>query len=52
MVSLSPTNAEVRLVDVPHSKSIYVSLNRVRSCFEELSCKGTSPRKYDPRPVN
>ena len=36
VVSLTPTNAEVRLVDQPSDNSIFVSLNRVRRCYEEL----------------
>ena len=36
ILSLTPTNAEVRLVDDPKSASIFVSLNRVRKCYDEL----------------
>ena len=36
ILSLTPTNAEVRLVDDPKSKSIFVSLQRVRKCHDEL----------------
>ena len=36
VVSLTPTNAEVRLVDQPNDDSIFVSLNRVRRCYDEL----------------
>ena len=53
ILSLTPTNAEVRLVDEPQSKSMFVSLNRVRTCYEELpdvSWKGSSPHKYTPTP--
>ncbi len=49
VLSLTPTNAEVRLVDEPKSQSIFVSLNRVRKCYEELpdqSWRGSTPRKY------
>ena len=45
------SNEEVRLVDEPQSKSMFVSLNRVRTCYEELpdvSWKGSSPQKYAP----
>ena len=45
VLSLTPTNAEVRLVDEPKSQSIFVSLNRVRKCYEE-SWRGSTPRKY------
>ena len=41
--------AEVRLVDEPKSQSIYVSLNRVQKCYEELpdqSWRESTPRKY------
>ena len=36
VLSLTSTNAEVRLVDKPDNASIFVSLDRVRPCFEEL----------------
>ena len=33
---LTPTNAEVRLVDCPTSESIFVALNRVCVCYDEM----------------
>ena len=35
VVSVTPTNAEVKLVDQPESQSIFVSLDRVRRCYVE-----------------
>ena len=35
VLHVTPTNAEVRLVDQPNSESIFVSLNRVRLCYSE-----------------
>ena len=53
ILTLTPTNAEVRIVDEPQSKSMFVSLNRFRTCYEELPdvlWKGLSPHKYTPTP--
>ena len=36
ILNMTPTNAEVRLVDMPDDPSIFVSLNRVRPCYAEL----------------
>ena len=36
MVSVTPTNAEVVLIDWPNDDSILVSLKRVRPCYKEL----------------
>ena len=52
IVSLTPTNAEVRLIDEPKSVPIFVPLSRVRACYEELPdvfWKGSSPHKYTPK---
>jgi len=52
IVSLTPTNAEVKLIDEPLSAPLFVSLTRVRPCYDELpdaSWKGSSPGKYAPR---
>ena len=49
IISLTPTNAEVQLIDEPHSEPLFVSLSRVRACYDELpdvSWKGSSPAKY------
>ena len=46
IISLTPTNAEVRLVDEPQSKSLFVSLNRVR--LPDVSWKRASLHKYTP----
>ena len=37
VVSVTPTNAEVRLVDQPEANSIFVSLSRVRPCYSEMA---------------
>ena len=52
VLSLTPTNAEVQLIDEPHSDPLFVSLSRVRACYDELpdvSWKGSSPAKYASR---
>ena len=36
ILNLTPTNAEIRLVDKPTDPSIFVSLNRLRPCYSEL----------------
>ena len=51
IISLTPTNAEVQLIEEPHSAPLFVSLSRVRSCFDELpdvAWKGSKPGKYTP----
>ena len=46
VLSLTPTNAEVRLVDDPKQTPIFVSLDRVRRCYPELGDDTwTGPRK-------
>ena len=53
VLNVTPTNAEVRLVDDPKSDSMFVSLTRVRPCHDELpdtSWRGSIPRKYGSRP--
>jgi hypothetical protein len=42
ILSLTPTNAEIRLVDKPNDPAIFVSLNRIRPCYSELSDKSWS----------
>ena len=37
VVSVTPTNAEVRLVDQPGADAIFVSLSRVRPCYSEMA---------------
>ena len=37
ILSVTPTNAEVRLVDKPDDPSMFISLSRVRPCYAELS---------------
>ena len=54
VLSLTPTNAEVRLIDEPRSDSMFVSLSRVRPSYEELpdtSWRGSKPTKYTPKSV-
>ena len=36
VLSVTPSNVEVRLVDKPAEPSIFVSLDRVRACYPEL----------------
>lgn len=36
VLSVTPTNVEVRLVDSPSADSIFVAMNRVRRCYPEL----------------
>ena len=37
VLSVTPTNAEVRLVDQPGADAIFISLNRARPCYPEIS---------------
>lgn len=64
VLSLTPTNAEVQLLNSPNDPSIFVSLERVRRCYDEMTEKvwtghqartkktsrPTANRK-DPKPV-
>lgn len=48
ILGITPTNAEVRLVDRPDDPAMFVSLSRVRPCYTELPdvlWSGHSPRK-------
>ncbi len=46
VLALTPTNAEVCLVDDPKQDSIFVALDRVRRCYTELgNSTWTGPRK-------
>jgi len=52
VVSLTPTNADVRLIDEPRSDSMFVSLSRVRPCYGELpdaSWRRSTPKRYIPK---
>ena len=50
VLSLTPNNAEVVLVDRPREPSIFVSLDRVRPCYEELGDESwTGGRKRKTR---
>ena len=54
VVSVTPTNVEVRLVDQPSAEPIFVSLQRVRQCYDELpdaSWTGHSRKRARPRNV-
>ena len=42
IVDLTPTNAEVRLIDKPEDPTIFVTLNRARLCYPELPDKSWS----------
>ena len=37
MLSLTPTNAEVQLWNCPDERSIFVALDQVRLCYDEMS---------------
>ena len=37
LLSITPTNAEVRLIDCPDEKSKFVPLDHVRSCYPEMN---------------
>ena len=37
VLSLTPTNAEVQLLDCPGDMSIFVALDRVRRCYDEMT---------------
>ena len=55
ILSLTPTNAEIRLVDKPSDPSIFVSLCRLRPCYPELSdnsWSGTAKRRQRRRALN
>ena len=58
VISLTSTNAEVKLVDKPDTDAIFVALNRVRLCYPELPSKSWSgttlrrPRKSNKQPVH
>jgi hypothetical protein len=50
VLKVTPTNAEVILVDRPKDPSIFVSLSRVRQCYEEMEDRSwTGPRKKRKR---
>ena len=50
VLKVTPTNAEVSLIDRPREPSIFVSLSRVRQCYEEMENKSwTGPRKKRKR---
>ena len=58
ILSLTPSNAEVRIIDKPEEPSIFVALSRLRLCYPELpdvSWTGKSKkrrRNKDPRNVS
>ena len=37
IISLTPTNAEMQLVDQPDGETLFVALDRVRPCYSEMS---------------
>ena len=57
IVSLTRTNAEVKLIDKPDADAIFVALNRVRLCYQELLSKSwcgkmlRRQRKSNKQPV-
>ena len=56
VISITPTNAEVRLVDEPGADALFVSLSRVRPCYSEIadvSWSGSNkPRKKNKKETN
>ena len=42
VIDLTPNNAEVSLIDQPKDQSIFVSLNRIRLCYDAT---WTGPKK-------
>lgn len=54
LTNLTPTNAEVQLIERPQDQSIFVAIDRLRSCYPQLpkwSCtgrKGCNGRKKQP----
>ena len=59
VLNLTPTNAEVRLVDHPNDASLFVALNRLRPCYTELGDatwtgrrNRTKRRAHPPRTCN
>ena len=50
VLSLTSTNAEVKLIDKPDSESIFVALNRVSLCYPELPSKSWSGQKPNSTP--
>ena len=50
VLKVTPTNVEVSLIDHPQEPPIFVSLNRVRRCYEEMEDHSwTGPRKKRKR---
>ena len=54
VLTLTPTNAEVQLVHDSDSESIFVALDRIRRCYDEMSDKvwmghGVKPAKAKER---
>ena len=50
VLQVTPTNAEVVLIDKPRDPSIFVSLSRVRKCYEEMADETwTGPREKRKR---
>ena len=44
--ALTPNNVEVSLIDQPKDQSIFVSLNRIRLCYDEMEdITWTGPKK-------
>jgi hypothetical protein len=54
VLAVTPTNVEVKLVDRPQDASIFVSIDRVRSCpkeLEDISWAGQTPKRTKPPQV-
>lgn len=50
VVTLTPSNAEVILIDKPKEPSTFVVLNRIRCCYDEMEdTSWTGPRKNQTR---
>ena len=52
VLKATPTNVEVTLIDCPEDPSIFVSLSRVRRCYDEMDdVSWTGPRKKRKRKI-
>ena len=46
VIALTPNNVEVSLIDKPKDQSIFISLNRIRLCYDEMEdTTWTGPKK-------
>ena len=45
VVHLTPSNAEVQLIERPQDQTIFVAIDRLRKCYQELSDRSWTGRK-------